>query len=212
MSADLMKAIRDIATVESDLMFGCIVYDVGGFAAYSEQIHPADRLDIILQQLYKPLTNGEKISTQHARNIVVGLKKFQKSFGILLSSPISEIELYIRENQAADNIPTLSSIRKKYIGRKVVPAQLHDIPDVWNIEAKNDKLHFHYYWSDGADTYLDHVEIKIDEDSIITGIMPLFCERQKSCDIRRSVYSNCKATWQHYYQFGIILEAGTAEQ
>ena len=111
--------------------------------------------------------------------------------------------------QNVDSI-TLKDIRKKYVGKAINLDNLKG--DVWNREKKNGEISFHFYFSNydadrgAVGMFMDHVEMKCDENDVVTSIAPLYCERQESAGVRRSVFTNTRATSMHYDEFNKVIE------
>ena len=218
MSKDLKEICFELMEIEENLMYGVIDFKFDRLMAAMKTEHPAMIMDSLMVPVFIPAINDIPVGIDLVKKMYTDLTNFAGEFGVKeMKKPLKSLKDYIIEQDGDpsffgknDKSITLKDIRKKYVGGVINLDNLKG--DVWNREKKDGEITFHFYFSN-YDTdrgtigmFMDHVEMKCDENDVVTYIAPLYCERQESAGVRRSVFTNTRATSMHYDEFNKVIE------
>lgn len=219
MSKDLKDICMEFMDVEEGLMYGTIDFKYDRLMAAMKAGHPAMIMDSLMFPVFIPAINDIAVDINSVKKMYTDLTDFAGEFGVKeLKKPLKHLKEYIIEkvgdssffgNDAFSRV-TLKDIRKKYVGKIIDLNKLSG--DVWNKRNKDGIIEFHYYFNNFDDArgttgrFMDHVEMRCDENNVVTHIEPLYCEREASSGIRRSSFESTRATTMHYEEFDKVLK------
>lgn len=98
----LYDICMEIAEVEEGLAYGEIQFKYDNLMSALKPGHPADILDDILSPVGNAVYFGEEVTLEKIKELLQGLKEFQKCFEVDLKKPIRELKQYLKEHSEAE--------------------------------------------------------------------------------------------------------------